>query len=210
MPLLNRKAADPAAYSRIRGNSEEETRPPTNQLHAPARAVTSWILRDKATGRAIAETFDRKKVDALNTDRYEAVPVIEHLQQLNTPGTLVYRVAREPQQAPSEPVFRPSRARGTLGTVAQAGKVGGKLFEGEVVLTATGRKTTPFPKIDFSTERKAHATVRRGETWLMQNALDEAKARGDDFNALWIEQALHRPSQSDKDCAEEYLFGERP
>lgn len=210
MHLLNHEAIETAIPLLASDTRRVTTPAPATETLAPTRATTSWVLRDKNTGRVIAETFDRKKVDTLNTDRYEAVPVIEHLHQINTPGTLAYRVAREPQQSPADPVFRPARARGTLGTVAQAGKVGGTLFEGEVVLTATGRPTTPFPKIDFGSERKSINTVRRGETWLMQNALDEAKARRDDFNARWLEQALHRPSQSDKDCAEEYLFGKQP
>lgn len=31
----------------------------------------------------VMKTFDRKKVDALNTDKYEAVPILEHLVGLN-------------------------------------------------------------------------------------------------------------------------------
>lgn len=58
------------------------------------RKTASWVLREKATGRVIAETFDRKKVDALNTERYEAVPVQQHLAEINDPTTLAYRVAR--------------------------------------------------------------------------------------------------------------------
>jgi hypothetical protein len=48
-----------------------------------ARHAASWVIREKATGKVIAETFDRKKVDALNTEKYEAVPILEHLQGLN-------------------------------------------------------------------------------------------------------------------------------
>lgn len=47
---------------------------------APA---ASWVIRDKATGEVIMETFDRKKVDALNTAKYEAVPIQQHLASLN-------------------------------------------------------------------------------------------------------------------------------
>lgn len=90
------------------------------------------------------------------------------------------------------------------------GKVGGKLSAGEVVLTSSGRKTTPFPRIDFDSDRKAGNTVKRVDQWLMQNALDEARARGDDFNARQFEANLSNPSQADKDGAEEYLFGEQP
>lgn len=56
---------------------------PTNSLSRTA----SWVLRNKATGEVVMETFDRKKVDALNTDKYEAVPIQEHLASLNRQPT---------------------------------------------------------------------------------------------------------------------------
>lgn len=50
---------------------------------APAKKTASWVIREKATGKVIMETFDRAKVDALNTEKYEAVPILEHLVGLN-------------------------------------------------------------------------------------------------------------------------------
>lgn len=90
------------------------------------------------------------------------------------------------------------------------GEVGMKLQPGETVLTAGGRKTTPFPKVNLETGRKAGNTMKAVESWLMSNALSEAEARGDEFNSSWMRQAQARPSQSDKDSAEEYLFGQQP
>lgn len=55
---------------------------------------TSWILRDKETGKAVMETTDRRKVDALNTNKYEAVSAERHMQEVNTKGTLAYAAAR--------------------------------------------------------------------------------------------------------------------
>ena len=52
---------------------------PTNSLARTA----SWVIREKATGAVVMETFDRKKVDALNTAKYEAVPVEQHLASIN-------------------------------------------------------------------------------------------------------------------------------
>lgn len=43
----------------------------------------SWVIREKATGRVIAETFQRHVAEAINTDKYEAVPIIEHLASIN-------------------------------------------------------------------------------------------------------------------------------
>lgn len=45
--------------------------------------TASWVIREKDTGRVIAETFNRSLVDALNTVRYEAVPITEHLASIN-------------------------------------------------------------------------------------------------------------------------------
>ena len=90
------------------------------------------------------------------------------------------------------------------------GQIGMKFGSGEVVLTASGRETTPFPKVALDTNRKATNTVRSVDRWLMQNALDEARARGDNFNARQFEANLERPQQADKDSAEEYLFGQQP
>ncbi len=50
---------------------------------ATGKPTASWIIRDKATGEAVMETFDRKKVDALNTKKYEAVPAGQHLIETN-------------------------------------------------------------------------------------------------------------------------------
>lgn len=46
----------------------------------------SWIIREKASGEVVMETFDKKVVDALNTVKYEAVPAREYLAGLNTPA----------------------------------------------------------------------------------------------------------------------------
>jgi hypothetical protein len=46
-------------------------------------ASASWVIREIATGRVVLETFDPRKVAALNTARYEAVPVLAYLQSLN-------------------------------------------------------------------------------------------------------------------------------
>lgn len=43
----------------------------------------SWVIRNKDTGDVVMETFDKSKVDAINSDKYEAVPSLQHLQELN-------------------------------------------------------------------------------------------------------------------------------
>lgn len=66
-----------------------EAAAPVQEVEAPVQApvqenkTASWVIKNKETGEVIAETFDKKKVDALNKDKYEAVPILEHLQGIN-------------------------------------------------------------------------------------------------------------------------------
>jgi hypothetical protein len=46
-------------------------------------ATASWVIREKATSKAIMETFNKRLLDKLNTTKYEAVPALQHLQELN-------------------------------------------------------------------------------------------------------------------------------
>lgn len=89
------------------------------------------------------------------------------------------------------------------------GSVGIKLEAGEKVLTSSGRETTPFPKFQ-STKGLTKGHLFKLDQWLMDNATEEAKSRGDDFNAQIFSANRNKPSQSDKDSAEEYLFGTQP
>jgi hypothetical protein len=62
------------------------------------------------------------------------------------------------------------------------------LRSGEVAITCSGRRTTPFPEIRLGTNRKANLTLRRVDSWLHENALNEAEARGDKFAAAQFRQ----------------------
>ncbi len=46
--------------------------------------TASWVIRNKKNGDVIAETFSDKIVNALNTAKYEAVPIYQYLVSLNT------------------------------------------------------------------------------------------------------------------------------
>lgn len=87
------------------------------------------------------------------------------------------------------------------------GCVGDAYAGGEVVRTASGRLTSPFPKIDTGNHRRAVNTLKRVHQWLIQNAWEEALARSDEFNARQFKGSLSNPQQVDKDSAEQYLFG---
>lgn len=142
--------------------------------------------------------------------------------QLAGSGGAVGPVAAGPAPAPAQPAPAPV-ARGkppvavpNAGARAPAvtkrrGKVGDKFAAGEIAITASGRETQPFPRVDTSTERKTQETLRRVDRWLISEALAEAQTRGDTFNERQF-QAINNlnPSPADKDAAEEYLFGEQP
>lgn len=89
----------------------------------------------------------------------------------------------------------------------EPGHVGMHLAEGQVVLTTTGRRTSAFPKLDFSTARRDANTCRRVEHWLLDNGVAEAEGRADKFN-IHIFKGLNPSNLSvaDKDSLECYLF----
>ena len=43
----------------------------------------SWVVREKDGGSVLFETFSRKLVEAINTAKYEAVPICDYLYSLN-------------------------------------------------------------------------------------------------------------------------------
>ncbi len=89
------------------------------------------------------------------------------------------------------------------------GREGELRGQGETWRTAGGRDTTPFPKVDVSTERKARNTRRRADQWLIDNAQAEARSRGDNFNLRQFEQLrAGNLSPADQESAEMYLFGD--
>jgi hypothetical protein len=45
--------------------------------------TASWVIVDKQTGAALFETFQASIIPKINTARYEAVPILTYLQQLN-------------------------------------------------------------------------------------------------------------------------------
>lgn len=51
-------------------------------LHS-LRDSASWVLKEKATGQVLCETYNFEIVRRLNTAKYEAVPILDHLRGLN-------------------------------------------------------------------------------------------------------------------------------
>lgn len=77
----------------------------------------------------------------------------------------------------------------------------------EKLTTATGRETTPYPKINVSNNQKAGNSLKKGNQWLIDNAILEAKARNDDFNLMIFEgYDAKNLSPADIDSLNLYLF----
>lgn len=45
--------------------------------------TASWVVVSKETGEAVLETFDPRIQDVLNTEKYDAVPILDYLASLN-------------------------------------------------------------------------------------------------------------------------------
>jgi len=45
--------------------------------------TASWVIRRISTGEVLFETYNPKLVEALNKQRYEAVPILDYLASLN-------------------------------------------------------------------------------------------------------------------------------
>lgn len=54
-----------------------------NHLSQSLHRTASWVIVNKETNESLFETFDARKVEALNTDKYKAVPILEWLQHLS-------------------------------------------------------------------------------------------------------------------------------
>lgn len=85
----------------------------------------------------------------------------------------------------------------------------------QVVLTASGRRTSPFPAVliagKWRSARGRHGVsgaLREVDRWLVSNAAAEAASRGNGLAQGQFESALAATqiTQADKDCAELYLF----
>lgn len=45
--------------------------------------MTSWVIIELSTDKALFETWNPKLVHALNTEKYKAVPILKYLGDLN-------------------------------------------------------------------------------------------------------------------------------
>lgn len=80
-PIKSETRIDAELTSKAAPSDQEAIKKPTSD--SSLFRDSSWVIKNKDTGEIVMETFDRAKVDALNTSKYEAVPILEHLQSLN-------------------------------------------------------------------------------------------------------------------------------
>lgn len=57
--------------------------PQESARQIPVNVPASWVIREKATGKVLLETFEKRTVDTLNTAKYEAIPILDYLVSLN-------------------------------------------------------------------------------------------------------------------------------
>jgi ATP-dependent DNA helicase RecG len=80
------------------------------------------------------------------------------------------------------------------------------LRSGEQVKLPSGAISTDVPKLDFSNERRAHASKMRMHAWLVENAVADASARGDEANLKVFVHTLDARSLSATDIDRLHLY----
>lgn len=174
-----------------------------------ARNVVTELVEPTAEAIAAATEAQQAAVPGGTTEVKPAAQIVAErredrgeLSEPAQPAAPAGEVAPAPGGVVAPPVSNLTEVR--------PGRVGDTLGTGEIVTTLSGRRTTPFPKVNTKTKTGATRAIKAVDRWLMQNALDEAISRGDDFNARQFQANLENPSQADKDSAEAYLFEYQP
>lgn len=155
----------------------------------------SWVIRNKESGEVVMETFDRKKVEALNTKKYEAVPVAEHLASLSreTPAA----------DAPSpviEGEYRHATHPGVAATVSKTDKGYSIEWSPEDVQEFRGKNAEQ--KVRAALEREQYAAAAEPSSEPVEQAKDAPK----DIDAAAHEAAtsplndLPEPTEAQKEA----------
>lgn len=81
----NQQTAEQATKEEVTPRTTQESTPKASAELPTKQEVNtaSWVIKNKETGEVVLEIFDKKKVDSLNTDKYEAVPIKDHLASLS-------------------------------------------------------------------------------------------------------------------------------
>jgi len=82
-------------------------------------------------------------------------------------------------------------------------------ISGGMVQTKSGRQIPAPIKVRLDSGRKATNDLKKQESWMREQALAEAKARGDEYNALQFNgMKPGKMTRANKDHALTYLFGD--
>lgn len=52
-------------------------------MHPKTRRTASWVIVRKWDKAVVCETFNRELVARINTEKYQAIPILEYLYDLN-------------------------------------------------------------------------------------------------------------------------------
>ena len=189
----------------------------------PARALGyEWMrIADEAVARQ--ETLRLLKagiiqagdVDDLIADPAARQAMLESMEQMAFEAEQAAAAAVPPAAAttpatPGAPMERIRPPRSVL-LEGEPGPV--KVVDG-FITTPSGRRIQGPPQIRTATERMAVADTRKYDQWLLDQAIEEAKARGDTWNAesfARIKPQKMREGglypQADRDLLVDYLFG---
>jgi hypothetical protein len=81
--------------------------------------VTSFVIVDKQTGKAVMETFNRATADAVNRNKFDVLPTLEYLQKLNRDLSMERKSNPtkkfSPAQIAAQRLFAERARAGTLG-----------------------------------------------------------------------------------------------
>ncbi len=79
------------------------------------------------------------------------------------------------------------------------------------MVSVTGRKLSPFPDRKITSDRAANKAIRESDEWIINEAIAEAKSRGDNFNETVFKGELPIQKaglpQASRDAAHLYVFG---
>ncbi|MFZ5773057.1 MAG: DEAD/DEAH box helicase family protein [Thermodesulfobacteriota bacterium] len=177
----------PAASTTLTGRKQAKVEPPPAE---PAQAEQT-AEDEQELGRQVAAEISKLDPDWQPGKRPAKAALVSQAAE----ATLTGRKKNPPQKG---------RKIDAEGRPAD----GGVIVPGDTFRTSRGRETTPYPKYGVKQTRKDEIKANR---WLLENAIAEAEARGDDFNATIFrgEKPENLPPALIA-SAQLYLFGEQP
>lgn len=121
-------------------NNVDENKP------AEPKESDSWIIRNKETGEPVKETFQKSVADKVNTDKYEVVPALQHLQELNQEGSKARNYAQRDTSSASASiqVKKQSKPKAKVSTLLGTLKsLGGVTMGDKLDVTGEDKKFAP-------------------------------------------------------------------